>query len=440
MLLVSALVAGSGPASAQKKRIDPNTSRTVRKVRVAEEDKSVAPAVIQAETAIEKQDLAKAEELLVKVVELDPRDYRAWFDLGYVFNATGRKTQAIGAYRKSVAIKPSVQEANLSLGLLLASEKQNEEAAKYLRAATALKPDSKDGTGAYRAWMGLGQVLQLSAPHEAVAAYREAVKLNGKDPVLHLSMAALLEKDDPAAAEAEYKTALQLDAKSTEAMGGLVQLYTKTNRLDEAEALLREYLKSDPANVGASLHLGRLLLQAGKGGEALEHFEAGLKAKPDDRELLKAVAALYAQAQKYPEAAERYRALVKISPTDADAHRDLARVLMKLQQFPEAEAEFFAAIKLEPKHADTYGEFAVVAAQNKKFGLAIRALEERAKYAPEIPATYFLRATSYDNLRAYKEAAENYRQFLAVANGKFPDQEWQARHRLIAIEPEEKKK
>jgi hypothetical protein len=32
-------------------------------------------------------------------------------------------------------------------------------------------------------------------------------------------------------------------------------------------------------------------------------------------------------------------------------------------------------------------------------------------------------------------AAQNYHRFLEVANGEYPDQEWQARHRLIAIEP-----
>jgi hypothetical protein len=30
---------------------------------------------------------------------------------------------------------------------------------------------------------------------------------------------------------------------------------------------------------------------------------------------------------------------------------------------------------------------------------------------------------------------EYYQKFLAVDDGKFPDQEWQARHRLIALDP-----
>jgi hypothetical protein len=41
-------------------------------------------------------------------------------------------------------------------------------------------------------------------------------------------------------------------------------------------------------------------------------------------------------------------------------------------------------------------------------------------------------------LRDYRKASENYHRFLEVANGQFPDQEWQAKHRLIAIEPKKK--
>jgi hypothetical protein len=67
--------------------------------------------------------------------------------------------------------------------------------------------------------------------------------------------------------------------------------------------------------------------------------------------------------------------------------------------------------------------------------LAIKALDARDKFLPQIPIGYFLRATAYDHLRDYKQASENYHRFLEVANGQFSDQEWQARHRLIAIEP-----
>ena len=46
-----------------------------------------------------------------------------------------------------------------------------------------------------------------------------------------------------------------------------------------------------------------------------------------------------------------------------------------------------------------------------------------------------MRASAYDNLKDFKKASVNYHLFLNTANGKYPDQEWQAKHRLIAIEP-----
>jgi hypothetical protein len=57
----------------------------------------------------------------------------------------------------------------------------------------------------------------------------------------------------------------------------------------------------------------------------------------------------------------------------------------------------------------------------------------RSKYVPENPSTYFLWATAYDNLHVISSAVTYYRHFLETAGGKFPDQEWQARQRIILL-------
>jgi len=95
-------------------------------------------------------------------------------------------------------------------------------------------------------------------------------------------------------------------------------------------------------------------------------------------------------------------------------------------------------VHLKPDLGSAWGQLAIAANENKDYALAIQALDTRAKYLPEMPVAYFLRATAYDHLRDYRKASENYHHFLEVANGQFPDQEWQARHRLIAIEPKKK--
>src|SRR5207302_8103560 len=104
-------------------------------------------------------------------------------------------------------------------------------------------------------------------------------------------------------------------------------------------------------------------------------------------------------------------------------------------KLPEAQQELVNAIKLKPDLGSAYWDPAVTGNDTKNYQLSIKALDDRAKLAPDIPLSYILRATAYDHLRSKKQAAENYHRFLKVADGKFPDQEWQARHRLIAIEP-----
>ena len=69
----------------------------------------------------------------------------------------------------------------------------------------------------------------------------------------------------------------------------------------------------------------------------------------------------------------------------------------------------------------------------------LKALRGWARHDPAAsPVAWLYRIatnTAYDHLRDPKQAARYYHQFLDVADGKYPDQEWQAKHRLIAIEP-----
>ena len=82
------------------------SGKTVRHHKVTVDDPSSPPELVQAESAIEKQDYVTAEPLLKKVVEQQPENYAAWFDLGFLYNALGKTDDSIAAYRKSVAAKP----------------------------------------------------------------------------------------------------------------------------------------------------------------------------------------------------------------------------------------------------------------------------------------------------------------------------------------------
>ncbi|MBZ5615109.1 MAG: tetratricopeptide repeat protein [Acidobacteriia bacterium] len=428
------------------------THTTVRHYKERIDD--TPPEIAQAEDAIQKNDFAAAETLLKKAIDKDAKNYQAWFDLGFVLNRLGRTEESVHAYRQSVAAKPEVFESNLNLGLMLVRS-NNPDAEQFLRAATGLKPTSHVEEGQARAWLALAHWLENTRPEDALQAYRKASELTPKDPEPHLSAGLLHERrKEFSDAEAEYKQVLALDPRSvdpegnrsqtsdpatTEAAIGLTNIYMKSNRLGDAEPLLRKLAGDRASDPGVHLQLGRVLNAEGKKDEAITEFQTVLKLAPADSEAQRELADLYSSAGKNDLAETAYRALVATQPKDPELHRGLGRALLLQKKFPEAEQEFLVALRLKRDWPEVYVDLAFAASENKNYDLTVRALNGRATLKGEMPPIcYFLRASAYDHLRDYKQAAVDYHQFLDVANGKYPDQEWQARHRLIAIEPKKR--
>jgi Flp pilus assembly protein TadD len=430
---------------------------TVRHYKELVEDQP--PEIAQAEDAIQKSDFAGAETLLKKAIDKDPKNYQAWFDLGFVLNRLGRSGDSIHAYRQSVAAKPGVFESNLNLGLMLVRA-NNPEAERFLRAATGLKPTDHVEEGQARAWLALAHLLENTKPEDALQAYRKASELTPRDPEPHLSAGLLHERQKEFSdAEAEYKQVLTLDPRSidshnadphdidpnnidpqvTEAAIGLTNIYMKSGRLGDAEPLLRRLATERPNDAGIHLQLGRVLDAQGKKDDAIAELQTALKLVPSDTDAQRDLADLYASAGKNDLAEKAYRALLAVHANDAELHRGLGQALLRQKKFPEAQQEFLTALRLKRDSPDVYVDLAFAASENKNYELTIRALNGRTLLNAELPALcFFLRASAYDHLRDYKNAAVDYHRFLDVAHGKYPDQEWQATHRLIAIEPKKR--
>ena len=472
-------LAGATPARAQT--IDTHTTVRHHREQVVDQPAEIA----QAEDAIEKKDFALAETLLKKAIESQLKDgqlkddeqkndselqkntqlqkdpdskapwlYQAWFDLGFALNGLNRADDSIAAYRKSVAAKADVFESNLNLGLMLERE-HSPEAEQFLRAATTLKPTAHVEEGRARAWLSLAHVLEARDPAQALQAYNKAAELAPTDPEPHLAAALLDEhRKDFAGAEAEYKKVLagvsysvngsgqphDANPAYTEAAIGLANIYMKSGRVAEAEPPLRRLVAERPGDAAMHLQLARVLAaEVDKKDDAIAEYQAALKLAPNESEAQRELADLYASAGKNDLAEAAYRPLVASNPKDAELHRALGKALLLQKKFVEAQQELLVAVRLKRDEPNAYVDLAEAANENKDYDLMIRALNGRAALQPEMPGIcYFLRATAYDHVHDYKQAAPDYHHFLDTANGKYPDQEWQARHRLIAIEPKKR--
>ncbi|HZI55857.1 MAG TPA: tetratricopeptide repeat protein [Verrucomicrobiae bacterium] len=387
-----------------------------------------------AESLFQKQQFPQAEEKLLELVRKQAENPQAWFDLGFAQSHLNKNVEAIASYKKAVSLDAKWFEAQQNLGLALAKSGDLSGAASALKIAVTLKPNVGGQRALAGAWLSLAQVTEDNQPQEALAAYQKTAELDPANTEAPLGTARMTERTgNLALAEQQY---LKLaESGNSESVERLIGLYLKQKRYADAETWLRKYMAANPQNGVAQLQLVKILAAEGKTQEAITLLEPLYKASPDPKSA-RELADLYLEAKQYPAAAPLLRGLIEQNPNDAQLLLDYGTSLMHQLKYPEAQTVLLKAVQLKPDLVAAYFDLGYAAQQNKNYELAIRALDARAKLQPETPATYFLRATAYDSLRMYKPAAENYKLFLASAAGKFPDQEFQARHRLKAILPD----
>jgi tetratricopeptide (TPR) repeat protein len=398
------------------------------------DDDRATDSLKEAESLLQKQQYSQADEKLQAIVRQQSENPQAWFDLGFAQSHQGKTAEAVSAYKKATQLDPKWFEAQQNLGLALAKSGDLTAAASALKIAVTLKPIGGGQQALATAWLSLAQVTEENAPQESLADYQKAAELDPANPDAQLGIARMAEHSgNTAAAEQQY---LKLAAAgNNDSVERLISLYLKQKRFADAETWLHKYLVANPQNTAAQLQLGKLQAAEGKTQEAIATLEPLYKASPDPK-LARDLASLYLEAKQYPVATDLLRPLIAQNPKDAQLHLDYGTALMHQLNYSEAQTVLLKAVQLDPNLVQAYSDLAYAADQNKNYQLTIRALDARAKLQPETAGTLFLRATAYDNLRMYKPAAENYKLFLKAAAGKFPDQEFQARHRLKAILPD----
>ena len=156
----------------------------------------------------------------------------------------GRNSQALEILQLLVLSQPRAALVHYELGLALGRAGRGDEALAALRRALALKPELP------QAWLALADHLRGVGDAEgADAAYLAYVRHSARDPRLLQAAEALAD-----------------------------------NRLPDAEALLRDWLKQHPTDVAAIRMLAELAVRVGRTEEALHLLERCLELAPGFRE------------------------------------------------------------------------------------------------------------------------------------------------------------
>lgn len=402
-------------------------------------DQTLPREVADAEGAIVKADWKTAGTKLDAWLVSHPTDARALFDAGYVADAQSRLDDAAGLYRRATEADPRSFEAHLSLGLLLARQGKPEEARPELVAATNLDPGDGGAKLKARAWRALAQVDKpgpdnAGDPTEASDALLQALKVSPETEEDTLLAANLAEATrQPDAAESAYRRVLANDAKSAQANAGLAHLLIAKKQYPEAETLLRAALAQSPDDLALNAQLAAALAAQDK-AEALPLLEKLHAAHAEDANITRMLAEVQVQAGDDAASDRLYVSLLSKKPGDPDLLLGHGQNLIRLMKYSEAFGVFDKVTQIDPRNGDGWSGLAFAASKTGRPAVALHALTMRSKFLQEVPSTYFLWATSYDTMHETAQAIVYYHHFLDSAAGKFPDQEWQAKQRLLLLE------
>jgi len=394
--------------------------------------------VLAAESAIAANDFKTAQTTLESYVAAHPDDERALFDLGYVADAQNRLDDAADLYAKAIVANPKSFEAHLSLGLLLAREGKPDDARPELLTATALDPGEAGPALKARAWRALAQIdrPKPGGDNDPTAASNdliEALKISPETENDTLLAASLAEDAGQyESAEAAYRRILAKNPKSELATTALAHLLLARKQYPEAETMLRAALQQFPNDPTLTVQLATVLTAEDK-AEALPLLQQLHAAHPDDASMTRMLAIVEAVAGDYEASDKLFVELLAKSPQDPDLLVGHGQNLVRQQHYAEAFAAFESATLADQTNVDAWSGLAFAAERVGRPEVSLSALAERSKFLPDNASTFFLWAISYDKLNQKKQAIDYYQRFLEASGGKAPDEEWQAKQRLLVL-------
>jgi lipopolysaccharide biosynthesis regulator YciM len=225
-----------------------------------------------------RRSAASFEELL----QVEPDHGEALAELEKIRAETGDFEAAIAIRRRIGSSDPETPRrlARLYVGLGHASAKAAQEAEARRAFRRALSTDRTCG----EAWVALGeQRLREGKPARAIALWRRALPLGREQaerlyPRLFEAFALL---GDYGGFERAVRERLHADADDARAALWLARALALQRRTDEALLVLRRLLDRAPGDLAVHKERGRILLHAGRDGDALKALDELLSHLPD---------------------------------------------------------------------------------------------------------------------------------------------------------------
>jgi tetratricopeptide (TPR) repeat protein len=217
------------------------------------------------------------------------------------------------------------------------------------RRSNAFPPGHSAAVDKIKAGIGLQSQGNI---REALACFRDAVKLAPENPAAHYSLGHLLQQMGQLDQAIDcYRKVLSMNHDHAETHNILGSAYQQKGELDKASACYRDAIRCDGHSFMAYNNLGSALRLQGNLDEAAASYREALRIKPDFIAAMNNLGTALRDKGNLEEAISWYRKAIQLNPDFADAHWNLSFALLLAGHYEEGWQEYEWLWKLKkPKY------------------------------------------------------------------------------------------
>ncbi len=298
--------------------------------------------------------LDKAEELTLNLIEKNHNNDVLYSFLGTLYRVQGKLNDAIAAFNK--AIKEGNPELDVYTNLV----------SLYLQTDNPDKASEtvEQARDVFVAERGNDFYYNIAIVYEQWGYYEEAVafleELLALDETYLLAYAELahihnLQGDKDKALD-EFRRAREKLGDGAESVNFLLleaSVYAEQRKYESATEILKKALKKEPTNLAVYRELVLTYSLWDKYQEALSYINrAKEKFGIENSELLKWEAQVHSDMQDFKKVEELVNSLLQQNPEDIEAHYILAGIYYEANQYDKSIEIFKKILKIDPNHTD----------------------------------------------------------------------------------------
>ncbi|MBW2023063.1 MAG: tetratricopeptide repeat protein [Deltaproteobacteria bacterium] len=326
------------------------------------------------------------------VVQLNPKNDKAYYELGETYLKLGKGRKAFQAFSRAVSANPDNLQAQLKVGQIFLLAKKTDEAEKKANLVLQKEPENLDGLT-----LLAGVYVQKKDIEPAIETLNKVQSLDPKRFQTYLSLGRLygLKKDFQKATE-YYEKALSLKPDSRVASIELARLYGRKGNWKNAEAVLREMVERSDGDPQSLFVLARFYEERGDWSRAEEtYLKAGERASKQDVSPLMNLAGFYARRGKYDKALEQMNRAQALRKDDLAITNSIARLHLQFGKVDATEALVDQVLAKDKGNVEANYLKGRLDLQKREFDKAISRLALVIRERPSFGQACYFRALAY---------------------------------------------